>query len=177
MLYFLLSLHTSPMAQRRQSCHKLTLRIPNSEPYVTLLGAAKCVCWAPRILCTGVDPTFKSCGVKVQRIRHCLSQVVLVVRNPPANAKDIRNAGLILVENMATHSSILAWRIPWTKEPGGLQSMRSQRVRHKWIDLACTKLAKYPGIYSSLISSAGKATVRVLCIGPGVIYEKCWKYV
>ena len=31
---------------------------------------------------------------------------------------------------MATHSSILAWRIPWTEEPGGLQSMRSQRVRH-----------------------------------------------
>ena len=35
-----------------------------------------------------------------------------------------------LEEGMATHSSILAWRIPWTEEPGGLQSMRSQRVRH-----------------------------------------------
>ena len=33
-----------------------------------------------------------------------------------------------LEEEMATHSSILAWRIPWTEEPGGLQSMRSQRV-------------------------------------------------
>ena len=31
---------------------------------------------------------------------------------------------------MATHSGILAWRIPWTEEPGGLQSMESQRVRH-----------------------------------------------
>ena len=31
---------------------------------------------------------------------------------------------------MATHSSILAWRIPWTEEPGKLQSMGSQRVRH-----------------------------------------------
>ena len=31
---------------------------------------------------------------------------------------------------MATHSSILAWRIPWTEEPGGLQSMGSQRVEH-----------------------------------------------
>ena len=31
---------------------------------------------------------------------------------------------------MAIHSSILAWRIPWTREPGGLQSMGSQRVRH-----------------------------------------------
>ena len=35
-----------------------------------------------------------------------------------------------LEEDMATHSSILAWRIPWTEEPGGLQSMGSQRVRH-----------------------------------------------
>ena len=33
---------------------------------------------------------------------------------------------------MATHSSILAWRIPWTEEPGGLQSMGSQRVEHDW---------------------------------------------
>ncbi|CAI9161650.1 unnamed protein product [Rangifer tarandus platyrhynchus] len=35
-----------------------------------------------------------------------------------------------LEKNMATHSSILAWRIPWTEEPGGLQSMGPQRVRH-----------------------------------------------
>ena len=35
-----------------------------------------------------------------------------------------------LEEGMATHSSILAWRIPWTEEPGGLQPVGSQRVRH-----------------------------------------------
>ena len=35
-----------------------------------------------------------------------------------------------LVEEMATHSSILAWRIPWTEEPGGLQAMGSQRIGH-----------------------------------------------
>ena len=35
-----------------------------------------------------------------------------------------------LEKGMATHSSILAWRIPWTEEPGGLQSMWSQRVGH-----------------------------------------------
>ena len=35
-----------------------------------------------------------------------------------------------LEEGMATHSSILAWRIPWIEESGGLQSMGSQRVRH-----------------------------------------------
>ena len=38
-----------------------------------------------------------------------------------------------LEEGMATHSSILAWRIPWTEEPGGLQSVGSQRVRHGWM--------------------------------------------
>ena len=36
----------------------------------------------------------------------------------------------LLEKEMATHSSILAWKIPWTEEPGGLQSMGSQRVRH-----------------------------------------------
>ena len=40
---------------------------------------------------------------------------------------------LHLEKGMATHSSILAWRIPWTEEPGRLQSMGSQRVRHDWV--------------------------------------------
>ena len=39
-----------------------------------------------------------------------------------------------LVEGTATHSSTLAWRIPWTEEPGGLQSMRLQRVGHDGSD-------------------------------------------
>ena len=46
--------------------------------------------------------------------------------------------GRIPKESMASHSSILAWRIPWTEEPGGLQSIGSQRVRHDWSDLART---------------------------------------
>ena len=64
------------------------------------------------------------------------SQVVLVVKNLPANAGDVRGAGSILgwedplEVGMATHSSILAWRSPWTEEPGRLQSIGSQRVRH-----------------------------------------------
>ena len=66
------------------------------------------------------------------------SQVVLVVKNPPASAGDIRNMESIpgledpLEEAMSTHSSILAWRIPRTEEPGGLQSIGLQRVgRHR----------------------------------------------
>ena len=46
-----------------------------------------------------------------------------------------------LEEEMATHSSILAWRIPWTEEPGGLPSMWSHRVRHNWSDLAAAVAA------------------------------------
>ena len=38
-----------------------------------------------------------------------------------------------LEESMATHSSILAWRMPWTEESGGLQSMGLQRIRHDWV--------------------------------------------
>ena len=43
-----------------------------------------------------------------------------------------------LEEGMAIHSSILAWRIPWTEEAGGLQFIGSQRVRHDWSNLAHT---------------------------------------
>ena len=43
----------------------------------------------------------------------------------------------------ATHSSILAWRIPLTEEPGGLQSIGSQRVRHDWIDLVYIHISIY----------------------------------
>ena len=43
-----------------------------------------------------------------------------------------------LEEGMATDSSILAWKIPWTEEPGGLKSIGSHRIRHDWSDLAHT---------------------------------------
>ena len=48
-----------------------------------------------------------------------------------------------LEEGMATHSSILACRIPWTDEPGGLQTIGSQRVRHRWSNLACMHALLY----------------------------------
>ena len=56
-----------------------------------------------------------------------------VVKNPPAK-QEMRVRSLdgedLLEKKMATHSSILAWRISWTEEPGGLQSMGLQRVGH-----------------------------------------------
>ena len=56
-----------------------------------------------------------------------------MVQNLLASAEDtgsIPGSGRSLEENVATHSSLLAWRIPWTEEPGGLQSMGLQRVGH-----------------------------------------------
>ena len=44
----------------------------------------------------------------------------------------IPGSGRSLEEGMATHSSILTWRVPWTEDPGRLQSMGSQRVRNDW---------------------------------------------
>ena len=61
------------------------------------------------------------------------SQLALVVKNPLAKQETwIRSLGWedALEEGIATHYSILAWRMPWTEEPGGLQSMGSQRVGH-----------------------------------------------
>ena len=56
-----------------------------------------------------------------------------MVKNPPVMQKtQVPSLGRedLLEEGMATHSSVLAWRISWTEEPGGLQSMGSQRVGH-----------------------------------------------
>ena len=56
-----------------------------------------------------------------------------MVKNPPAKqATWVESLGHEdpLEKEMVTHSSILVWRIPWTEEPGGLQSMGSHRVRH-----------------------------------------------
>ena len=50
---------------------------------------------------------------------------------------------LDLEKEMAVHSSILAWRITWTEEPSGLQSMGSQRVGHDWHDLAAADIWKW----------------------------------
>ena len=64
-----------------------------------------------------------------------LSQAALVVDGPPTQETQEIQVGSLgregpLEEGRATHSSILAWRISWTEEPGGLPSMGSQRIRH-----------------------------------------------
>ena len=64
------------------------------------------------------------------------SLMVQWVKNPPTMQEtQVLSLGQEdpLEKEMATHSSILAWEIPWTEEPGGLQSKGLQRVRHDWV--------------------------------------------
>ena len=59
-----------------------------------------------------------------------------MVKNLPANAEasgSIPGSGRPLEKETASHSSVLAWEIPWTEEPGRLQPMGSQRVRHNLV--------------------------------------------
>ena len=84
---------------------------------------------------------FFSCAFKIHWLPFMTAASLLsvgfpgdsVVKNLPTNAGDTREVGSIpgsedpLEEKMATHSSILAWSIPWTEKPG-----RSQRARHNW---------------------------------------------
>ena len=62
--------------------------------------------------------------------------MALLIKNLPENAGDVRDtvsipgSGRSLKESTATHSSILAWRIPWTEDPAGSQSTGSQRAGH-----------------------------------------------
>ena len=70
-----------------------------------------------RKVMTNLDSIFKSRDITLPT-KVCLVKAIVF---PPLEKK------------MATHSSILAWKIPWTEEPGGLQSMGSQRVRHNLV--------------------------------------------
>ena len=72
------------------------------------------------------------------------------VKNPSAMQEtQVRSLGWEdpLEEGMATHSSIRAWRVPWTEEPGGLQFIGSQRVRHEAAEHAPTCKVSVPEVY------------------------------
>ena len=75
-----------------------------------------------------------------------------VVKNPLANTGEAGDVGLIpgsgrsLEKGMATHSSILGWKIPQREEPGGLQFMGLQRVQHDWVT-ECTHTCTHPLIH------------------------------
>ena len=77
--------------------------------------------------------------------------VAQTVKNLPAMQKtQVPGSERSLEKEMATHSSILAWRIPWTEEPGGLQFIGSQRVRQDWVinTHTCVYICVYTCVYT-----------------------------
>ena len=81
------------------------------------------------------QPTFKGKRNRPHLLKECASLVAQRVKNLPGMQEtwvQSLDLGDPLEKELATHSSILAWRIPWTEEPSGLQSMGLQKVRHDW---------------------------------------------
>ena len=68
-------------------------------------------------------------GKKPKRLE-CVRDPKISYKEGRTRMQGLGRVILFLEKEMATHSSILAWRIPWTEEPDELQSMGSQRVRH-----------------------------------------------
>ena len=73
-----------------------------------------------------------------------------------------------LEKEMATHSSILAWEIPWTEEPGGLQSLGSQRVRHNWATSLSLSIIKNRDINLMIFSSVQSLSRVRLFVTPWI---------
>ena len=104
------------------------------------------------------------------------SLVAQLVKNPPALQETLlwylgwENP---LEEGMAIHSSILAWRIPWTGKPSGLQSIGSQRIREDWNHLA----GSHPSFVKWLLHNSGKGyatdSTKVSPLGQRS-FPRCW---
>ena len=68
----------------------------------------------------------------------------------------------LLEKGMATYSSFLAWRIPWTEEPGRLQSMGSQRAGHDWATFTFTTKNILKNVVSALIAMSNEGVQNIL---------------
>ena len=81
-----------------------------------------------------------------------------------------------LEKEMAIHSSTIAWKIPWTEEPGRLQSMELQRVRHDWAtSLSLSHLYLDEHIYISDIFNIYKLNQTICYIVSILFYAVCWE--
>ena len=85
-----------------------------------------------------------------------------------------------LEKEMATHSSTLAWKIPWTEKPGRLQSMGSQRVGHNWATsltlLTYSRFEELVGLDMelSLASSGGFVKIKMVKSQPQSVFQQIW---
>ena len=80
-----------------------------------------------------------------------------------------------LEKGTATHSSILAWRMPWTEEPGRLQSMESQRVRHHWVTFTFTWYPALGLLEQSGVGGAHQVAYEILVPWLG-IEPRLWQW-
>ena len=71
--------------------------------------------------------------------------------------------GGLLEKGMVTHSSLLAWRIPWREESGGLQSIVLRRVRHDWATDTSTSPYPFP-VYSVILWVTSKMYIRIIAL-------------
>ena len=113
-------------------CCFLSNCIPTTQGYKSLVSVVS-------FLALGkMQWKFWNKDLEVLQLKHH-SLMAQMVKNLPA-MRETRFQSLgredLLEKEMATQFSILAWRIPWTEEPGGLQSVGSERVRHDWSYLA-----------------------------------------
>ena len=81
-----------------------------------------------------------------------------------------------LEKGMVTHSSTLAWKIPWTEGPGRLQSIGSQRVRHDWSNLACMQALNLFLYFLSLKASTASFHLKFELLGSlkGTFWDESW---
>ena len=78
------------------------------------------------------------------------------------------NLHLLMEKGMATHSNVLAWRIPWTEKPGGLQPIGLQRFEHDWSNLAHTRWCQSSGSWNtSSYPCLGASPPQLLLRVPG----------
>ena len=102
----------------------------------------ECSLWSGWVLYPSIVPWGTGRIDAIQTLKRS-SQVMLEVRNPPANARDVRDSVRSLEqedpleEGTGNPLHILAWRVPWTEEPGRLQSIVSHKAGHDWSNLAC----------------------------------------
>ena len=117
----------------------ITWKLPNTERsfrvthHNTVRGVVKRCTWLSDFHFPFHYQNTETCNIT--KTDFCTSPVAQSIKDSPA-VRETRVRSMvwedILEKGTATHSSILAWRIPRTEEPGGLQSMGSQRVRHDW---------------------------------------------
>ena len=110
-----------------------------------------------RSLLVDLRPNYGGTSLVAQRLKSL----------PPIQETRVRSLGQEdpLEKEMATHSSILAWEIPWTEEPGGLQSTASQRVGHDWA-ISLHFLVEIMKIIATSFKKSGACTAAVSAPDP-----------